>query len=233
LELEKILKSKTSKNLEVNNCGTGGYNSADLLVRLILQIIDTKPNYIVIYHAYNDIKSYLTNNFKSDYSHSRKNLGEMYWKFSIGSKIPDLPLNIFNYFKNKWLPSNHRYSLIDVISKGKFDRKFNFHKGLKTYERNIQSMIDICIKNKIKVVLCTYCFYLHKEIKNNSLHNLYKKIVIEENKVMKKLAKKNKVKLVDCFAKIPREDSNFVDSIHFTPKGMHLLAKNISKAIKI
>ena len=101
------------------------------------------------------------------------------------------------------------------------------------YERNIQSMIDLCIKNKIKVVLCTYCFYLHKEIKSSSLHNLYKKIVIEENKVMKKLAKKNKVKLVDCFANISREDSNFVDSVHFTPKGMKLLSRNISKAIKI
>ena len=233
LELEKILKLKTRKNIEVNNCGAGGYNSADLLVRLMLQIIDTSPNYIVIYHAYNDIKSYLTKNFKSDYSHSVKNLGETYWKFALGSKIPDVPLNFINYLKNKWLPSNHRYSLIEVISKGKFNPKLNFHSGLKIYERNIQSMIDLCIKNKIKVVLCTYCFYLHKEIKSSSLHNLYKKIVIEENKVMKKLAKKNKVKLVDCFANISREDSNFVDSIHFTPKGMKLLSRNISKAIKI
>ena len=43
----------------------------------------------------------------------------------------------------------------------------------------------------------------------------------------------NNLKLVDSFSLIPKEDSNFVDSMHFTPKGMNLLAKSISEAIKI
>ena len=234
LELEKILKLKYDKNIEVNNCGVGGYNSADLLVNFALQIIDTKPDFLVIYHAYNDIKSYLTPNFSSDYSHSRKNLGEEYWKFSIGAKIPDIPLKFINYFKNKWFfPSNVRYSLLEVISKGKIDFKANFSHGLKVYERNLQTIINICAKNNIEVILCTFCIYLYEKIKNDDLHILYKKIVLEENEIMKKLAKKNNLKLVDCFSLIPKEDSNFVDSNHFTPKGMNLLAKSISEAIKI
>ena len=57
--------------------------------------------------------------------------------------------------------------------------------------------------------------------------------VLEENEIMKRLAKKNNLKLVDGFSLIPKEDSNFVDSTHFTPKGMNLLAKSISEAIKI
>ena len=57
--------------------------------------------------------------------------------------------------------------------------------------------------------------------------------VFEENKIVKELSKKNNLKLVDCFSLIPKEDSNFVDSCHFTPKGMNLLAKSISEAIKI
>ena len=86
LELEKILRKKTSKKLEVNNCAQGGYNSADSLVRFLLKDIDTNPDILIIYHAINDIRSYLTPGFTSDYSHSRKNLGEVYWKFFIGSK---------------------------------------------------------------------------------------------------------------------------------------------------
>ena len=37
MELERILKSKyQNKNIEVNNCAQGGYNSADILVRTAL-----------------------------------------------------------------------------------------------------------------------------------------------------------------------------------------------------
>ena len=74
-------------------------NSADLLVRFLLQIVDTEPDYLIIYYAYNDISSYLTPNFHSDYSHSSKNFGEVNWKFLIGSKIPNVPINFVNYLK--------------------------------------------------------------------------------------------------------------------------------------
>tara|TARA_Y100000590_G_scaffold344153_1_gene393472 strand:+ start:188 stop:1408 length:1221 start_codon:yes stop_codon:yes gene_type:complete len=234
LELEKILKAKYNKNIEVNNCGVGGYNSADLLVNYALQLVDTEPDFLIIYHAYNDIRSYLTPNFTSDYAHSRKNLGEAYWKFAIGSKIPDIPIKFINYLKNKWfLPSNVRYSLLEVISKGKVDINSDFSHGLKAYERNLQNIINICEKNNTQVILCTFAHYLHEKIKNSELHILFKKIVLEENEIMKKLAKKNNLKLVDAYSSIPKEDTNFVDSNHFTPKGMNLLAKSISEAIKI
>ena len=234
LELEKIMQSKYGENIEVNNCGMGGYNSADLLIQFALKIVDTEPNFLIIYHAYNDIKSYLTPNFNSDYSHSTKNLSEMYWKFSIGSKIPDVPIKFINYLKNKWFfPSNTRHSLLEVITKGKVDPKVNFSPGLEIYERNLQNIINLCLSNKIEPILCTYCFYTHESVKNNSMHILHKKIVLKENEIMKKLAKKNNLKLVDCFSLIPADDSYFVDSRHFTPKGMNLLAKSISEAIKI
>ena len=234
MELEKILKSKFSRDIEVNNCGVGGYNSADLLVRFVLQTIDTKPDLVVINHARNDIESYLKPNFSSDYSHSRKNIGEAYWKFLIGSKIPDVPIKFINFLKNKWFPSKDvRNTVLETVSRGNIDPKIDFSPGLKIYERNLQNIINLCLNNNIDVVLCTYPFYLHSKIKNDSIYILYEKIVIEENKIMKKLAEKNNLKLVDSYSLIPKEDSNFVDSVHFTPKGMNLLAKSISEKINI
>lgn len=231
LELEKILKRKYKKKLEVNNFGQGGYNSTDILVRLNIQIVDTKPDVLILYHAFNDIRSYLTKNFESDYSHSRKNFGDVFWRYWLGSKIPNIPLNFLNYLINKILPSNHRYGLLETVSKGEFHVKNDYKKGLKVYERNIQSIIDICKCNNIKIVLCTFCFYLHERIKKSASHKIYKKIVIEENKIIKKLAKKNKVQLVDCYNLMPKNINNFVDSIHFSPNGMKKMAKIISKTI--
>ncbi len=233
LELEKILKKNSKKKIEVNNLGQGGYNSADLLIRLSLQIIDTKPDIMIIYHAFNDIRSYFTKDFHSDFSHSRKNFGEIFWRFWLGSKIPNIPLNFVNYLTNKILPSNHRHSLLDVVSKGEFNLKNDYRKGLKTFERNMQSIIDISVSNNIKLVMCTFCFYLHDKIKNNSIHKIFKKIVIEENKIIKKLAVKNNLKLIDCYNLIPKNNKYFVDSMHFSPYGMKKIAEIVSKSIKI
>ena len=115
LELEKILKTKSHKNIEVNNCGSGGYTSSDIFLKTLLQNLDTDPNVIIFYHAYNDIKSYLTPGYLSDYSHSRKNLGENYYKFYLGSFIPNIPVNFINYLVNKWFPQNHDIRLLKIF----------------------------------------------------------------------------------------------------------------------
>lgn len=226
LELERMLKKKFfNKKIEVNNCGQGGNNSADLFVRFALQGIDTKPDYLVIYHAYNDIRSYLTPNFSSDYFHSRKNLGEVYWKYYVGSKIPNFRINFINYCINKYLfPLDERSTILEIVSKNKIDINQDYTPGLQTYERNIQHIINLCLKNKIKVILSTFCVYLYPEIKKNPLHQLYQKIVCEENEIMKKLAKKNNLILVDCDSLIQKNSINFLDSVHFSIEGMKKLA---------
>ena len=190
--LEDILKSKYKNiSLEVNNCAQGGYNSADILVRSALKIVDSKPDYIIIYHAYNDIRSYLTENFSSDYSHSKKNLADSYWKFYLSSMFPELPLNFYNFLKNKFIPgSNIRHALLDVTGKGNINLNTNYKFGLETYERNIKNIINLYKSINCKIVLCTFSFYLYDEIKNNKLHLLYHKIVKEENEIIKRIATK-------------------------------------------
>lgn len=234
LELEKILKKKFHKNIEVNNFGQGGYNSADLLISFILLGIDTKPDYVIIYHGYNDIRSYLTPNFTSDYSHSRKNLGEIYWKYYLSSKIPNIKLNFINYIINKHLFSfNETYSILDAVAKKNINLDQDYKPGLIIYERNLQHIIDICKSNGIKIILSTFCFYLNSKIKNEKLHKVYNVIVNEENEVMKKLAKKNNLILVDSAKSLPQRDENFVDSCHFSPEGMKLLSEYLSNEIRI
>jgi lysophospholipase L1-like esterase len=234
MSLENILNEKGEK-YEVNNCGSGGYASSDILVRFLLQNIDTNPNAVILYHAYNDIRSYLTSDFKSDYSHSRKNLGESYFKFYLGSLMPNLPLKFLNYLQNKFFPQNHRYTLIETISKGNFDisNVENIELGLNAYKRNIQNIITVCKHNKIQIILCTFCFYLHDKVKNSETHNLYKKIVIKENEIIKNLAEINNIDIVDAYNLIPQKNENFIDTIHFTPAGMRLLATEISKKLNV
>lgn len=231
MELEKILKEKLKRNVEVNNCGQGGYTSADILIRFLLQIVDTKPDVIVIYHAYADVRSYLTENFNSDYSHSRKNLGENYWKLKLGSMVPKFPLNFINYLNAHWLPFNTRLSLDELVHKRKIsDLKLSndFKNGLIAYRRNLEFIIDVCEKKKIQVILGTFCHFLYTEVKNEPLHKLYNEIIDEENKIMRELAVKNNLKLVDNAKFFPLEEKYFVDTVHFSHEGMKKLAENFS-----
>jgi lysophospholipase L1-like esterase len=232
MELERILNSTMSGPIEVNNCGQGGYNSADIMVRFALQVIDTQPDIVVIYHGYNDIRAYLTPGFESDYSHVRCNLGERYWKFALAAKIPYIPLKFLNFLVNQWLPCNIRNSLLDQVTKGTIDSSLDPTVGLGIYQRNLQHIIDLCRCNGIQVILSTYCHFLHDAIKDDPLHLLYGRIVKEENEIMRRLAEDNELTLVDNAVLLPQEERYFVDSVHFTPEGMRLIASHIAEVIR-
>lgn len=232
LELEKILQSKYGELIEVNNCGQGGYNSADILVRFLLQVADTDPDVVIIYHGYNDVSAFLTEEFASDYSHARRNLGESYWKFALAAKVPNTPFKFLNFLFEKWMPIDSRNSLLGQVSKGIFNANLDPGIGLKTYQRNLQYIIDVCKARKIEVILSIYCHFLYDTVLTDPIHLLYNKIVKQENAIMRELANKNNLMIVDNASLVPQDEEFFVDSIHFTPEGMRLIATNIAYAVE-
>ncbi len=230
--LEQQIHNKLSRNIEVNNCGVGGYTSSDILISYALNIIETKPDFIIIYCGYNDINAYLTDGFSSDYSHSRRNLGETYFLYFLGSKIPYLGISIINYLFNLILPNNISDTLSRQIKKGESNINNDPTLGLQIFKRNIKSIIHLCKNNGTKVIISTFCFYLHDKIKNDELHIKYQGIVDKENSIIRAIAKEEEILLVDNEKLIPKDDKFFVDSIHFSIKGMEFLSKNFFNSIK-
>ena len=97
-----------------------------------------------------------------------------------------VPINFINYCINKYLfPFDERSTILESISKNKIDINQDYTLGLQTYERNIQNIINLCLNNKIKVILSTFCIYLYPKIKNDPLHQLYQKIVFKENEIIR------------------------------------------------
>jgi len=114
--------------------------------------------------------------------------------------------------------------VLDHLSKGTVDFALDPSPGLSTYQRNLQHIIDLCHSNNIQVVLSTYCHFLHDGIKDEPLHRLYAGIVKRENEIVRHLADKNELMLVDNAALVPDDERYFVDSVHFTPEGMSMIA---------
>lgn len=231
IELEKILKTTfPDKQIEVNNCGVGGWTSAEILIDFALNIIDTIPDVIVIYHAYNDLVPSLTPGFKSDYSHAKRNLGEIWPYYKTASLFPNLPLAFYNYFIVQFLGQNIRHSLLDAVARGHVNLSSEFY-GLETYQRNIDHIVNLCKSNGIQVILSTYCHYLYDDVKYNKTHLKYHQGVLLENDAMRKIAEKHGLPLVDTNMLFQYEEKFFVDSVHFSPDGMRLLAECISQPI--
>ena len=233
LELERYLVSKFPENdIAVHNCGNGGWTSADVLIDYLLNIYDTKPDVVIVYFAYNDIRASLVPGFQTDYSHCMRNLGEKYIYYKMASFLPDLPLGFYNLILNKIFPyMNPRYGVLKATARGKqdFDRDFG---GVSTYSRNIEHLIKVCKTSNMSVILSTYANYLYDEIGNSKIHKKYREGILIENEQIKILAQKYNLDLVDSFNIIPQNEEYFVDSIHFTPEGMKLLARNIGKKIE-
>ncbi len=227
LELEKILKEKCpNKNVEVINSGVPGYTSIEILIQFLLTVVDTEPDMVILYHSCNDIMASLTPNFRSDYSHSRRNLGETYSKYKTLSKFPYLPLAFYNHAVFPEMV----HSLLHAVCYGTRDISLDFQ-GEQTYKRNIEHIIQICMARNIKMVLSTFCRYPYNEIKDDPGFQKLFQGISRENLIMVELAEKYSLPLVDSNNLIPREEKYFLDYVHFSPLGMEMLAQQISKPI--
>lgn len=232
--LENLLSKKfKNKKIEVNNFGAGLYNSTEILIRFIIQILDLRPNMVILYCGHNDYEAYLTDNFKEDYSHYRQNLSKNFWRIQVYKVLPKFRTNVLSCIYQNLLGINLRHTLNKLISKGKIDLKNNHKNKLAVFERNIQTIVTLCKSKNIKIILSSYCYYLHPKIKKNILLKKIEKIVEDENKIIKKIAKNNNTIFVDNAKLIKKNNTNFLDSQHFSPEGMSVLAKNFSKKIKI
>lgn len=95
-KLEDLLKhhiqSKPSdipRKASVYNFGVGGYTTAHSLVNMALNVIDYKPDLVIIHHNYNDAIPARVKGFRNDYSHYYKS-----WRIEFHEPW-DNPLHIF------------------------------------------------------------------------------------------------------------------------------------------
>jgi lysophospholipase L1-like esterase len=232
MELEGYLQRRfPEEQIVVNNCGQGGWTSAEILINFLLNLRDTDPDIVVIYHAYNDLPVSLTPGFVPDYSHARRNLGESYYKYRLASLIPMLPLGIYNFAVQTLYPYiNPLAGVLGAISRNEIDLDGDF-KGLEAYRRNLEYIVKLCLIDKIDVTLSTFAYFLYDEVKNSKTHLKYREGVRLENEVIRQMGEKYGVPVVDNARLVPADAKYFVDSIHFTPEGMQLIAENIGEEV--
>lgn len=217
--------------VEVLNCGIGGWVSADILINFLLNIVHLRPDYVILYHALNDLPYHLMEDFRTDYTHGRRNLGEVLWRIKLAYHFP----------KIRWWHSyeclrdlvfgtgNVRNDLVRMITTQtpRIDRPFA---DLSVEQQNLRSLLAVCRHHGISIVLSTFCYYDYDPTLRS---RRYGEGVAEENALMRALAAEFDAPLVDQAALVAPVPENFVDAVHFTPAGMAAIAGNFRDALVV
>ena len=119
------------------------------------------------------------------------------WRIKLTKKISKFKIKFLIFLTQSILDTNLRFTLNNFVSTKDVNYKINHKNNMKTFERNVTNLVKICKSNNIKVILSSYAYYLHKQIEKNFKYKKIQKIIKDENIILKKIAKENKIDFVD------------------------------------
>lgn len=232
--LREFLEARQSelsryREIEVYNCAIGGWLSIDVAIDFMLNIVHTKPDYIILYFGYNDLYVHLQPEVALDYSNNRKNLGEYMHKIKRGYYFPKIRWwHSYEFAKDSLFGTgNLRNEVLRKIIPHKPGHRYPFDK-LHIEANILQNILIIAKYYKIKIILSSFVYY---DYEDQPLARKFAEGVALENRIFRELAEKFETIFVDLEATIPQEDDYFFDCVHFTPRGMKLVAEQFGEAI--
>jgi lysophospholipase L1-like esterase len=245
--LEKKLKEKGYKNVNVINAGAGGWTSWESLIDVELRVLDLEPDMLIIYDAINDIHARLVwppEAYKGD------NTGELsttsyfmmpsIFEYStlfriimINFGITDSQGSVARFGKNID-ESKNTYHFVSFLNQKKSNtypqgifKEVSAMQMLKInkpiyFMRNIGNIITIAKENHIKTVIASFAYSpLFKDNPQASSEE-YIYAFDEMNRVLRNVADERGVNFFD-FAKVfPNDKRYYFDGIHNTAEGVQL-----------
>ncbi|GMR21471.1 MAG: hypothetical protein BMS9Abin36_2072 [Gammaproteobacteria bacterium] len=246
----RVARKFPHKTVTVLNAAVPGFDTAQSIGNLATRVIHYKPDVVLIYHAYNDLKAVRPqNNFAPDYTHIHT---QPYGQI----ETPPVYIRLLNKsmayvrVRNKYRESKQ--------SKGIGMLK-NYESRLSTvpsiaeevFEHNIRSLVAIARSGGAIPILSSFATLhdLHKDYnieKNVMALSSKQKIelvslaafirglklegiqqgLLRYNAVLKRLASTLKTGWVDNASLVPHEDKYFVDRVHFSEQGAIKMAEN-------
>jgi lysophospholipase L1-like esterase len=230
--LEEMLNQALAaggRRAEVMNCGIGGWTSADIFINFTLNILPLKPDYVVLYHGFNDLHLHLMDDFLPDYSHGRRNLGEVLHLIRRAYYLPKFRhWHLYEWTRDRLLGTgNVRNDLLRLIAKKPSDIRREFA-DLRVQQALLRNLLVLCRHHGIHVVLGSFCQFAYDP---SALARKYAEGVRQENVLMAELATEFGLPLVDQAKLLPQDRDYFVDAVHFTPTGMRAIATNFADAL--
>ncbi len=243
---EKIRHALPAKNVTVINAGVPGFNSAQSIGNLALRVMPFKPDLVIVYHGYNDLKVVRPEfEAKPDYSnvHTRP-----YGQYERPNWIIRLLNTSMSYVRarNAYREYKKATTNIDVLtSEIRLDRMPTSAEAV--FEHNIRMLVACARAGGARVVLSSFAT-LHdispgkgteslSTMQHEELYSLARFMpglsldgvfdgISRYNLRLREISKEQNTGWVDNANLIAHEDENFVDRVHFSKVGAERMAEN-------
>ncbi len=254
-----LQKNFPNKRFRIINAGVPGFDTSQSVANLALRVMPFKPDIVIIYHAYNDLKAIQKNiAFRPDYSH----IHTQPYGFH---KEPNFILKMLNKsmfyvrMRNKKLEANKITSKLEKLNDlmATANRTSSIPKYAEhAFEQHMRILINIARAGGSKVILSTFAtlhdpkldytkpeiFYSLSDFQKQELVSLgyfTPGLTLEGifngfsryNDVIRKIAAEENCALVDNAIYLPHAKQYFVDRVHFSESGAELMANNIYSTI--
>lgn len=245
--VQEQLRAKGYENIEVINAGIPGHSSADSLGRFISQLWMYEPDYLVIYHGWNDIKFW--NSLAID---------------------PDQPLitrvrpyerdaNLFMYYngfwdqtfaksqlyvklRNRYLRSKNHVGTEGIVPAGTEYAEHYLQYGPEQFRLNVELMVNACKLLDITPILVTQATLVVRDLPPGDRTRVrydYQQLTHEglvrafeqTYDIIQSIGIRTNTEIIDVASEMNGRSNLFVDHVHTTPAGSKALARLVSDAL--
>lgn len=242
--LDKLVKRLGYRSI---NAGVGGYRSIHELLFLKKRILRHQPSAIILFSGYNDFEDKAYNLYKpfNPYTHclSQSLPNSKFEQYLQKSALFFVIKRLFFMLRKKIRMETLPSLAIDNLKSEVENLDF-----LHEWKSNVTEIINICLKNKIKVFMLVNASpvfpnaslaekkFADKDLNMQGMFDIF----VKYNEIMqaetRELCSRHSVHCIDpsCAFSIPYRErySLFVDRMHFTEIGNEKLAKAVFNDIK-
>lgn len=224
------------KKIEILNAAVGGQNSADGFARFHFKVLDYSPDMVLINFDMNDVWARVfSRDFKNDYRDVRKSMEKLHrpsdreLKWLKRSAL--LRVLYFKYVLKGTIPN-----IMELTYQS--DSTANYYENFKksstsAFQRNMEDIVYIANGRRIEPVLLTTPFE-ERFYEPDPVAEPYYVLVlgaIEQNKVTREIASREKTPLIDLEKIMPKGKKWFGDVCHTSWAGNRLKAKLVGDAL--
>lgn len=238
--VERMLKEKGLKNIEVINAGTPGLTSFDSMGRLFSDGWTLEPDFVINYEAWNDI-CYFTNKITiQKYYQPHIESGDP--RISYQSSVDKILCEISQlYVRLRGRYYDWKYNVgVEGASKVSQSYEEMNELGLGQYRLSLEMFVDLARNIHATPILVTQARLVDK---NNTLeeksrigykyqkmnHMNLAKAFEKTDEIIKEVSIEKKVHMIDPSKKLSGKPEFFKDHVHTTDEGSYQLAKIISE----
>ncbi len=233
------------KNIEVINVANSAYSSAHSLVTLSLDVLSWDPDIVILSHNVNDLTAAYFPEFQFDYGHKYRN--DFYVPASLRREST---VSLLDWSSLYWMlkVSTRRFTARMPSADSTYIRASYGEAppawAQDTFTRNINSFVDLATANDVTVVLGTQPHQPDQSYFDNSYRwKSYNDVVVYPehseyvahhaafNQLLRTVAEKKDVHLVDNATSFAGESKYFIDNVHYTEAGVAQLAENFTQYI--